>query len=121
MGQGRFLGLWTLWKNRPEFHTRKPLVQNSKQAFSQQNPQTLLSKTHPNYFAQITIDEKASRKLVNYFAPAVSVVQPQRRLFLICDLSKRGRAHLHIPSECRIPDKPRGICCFESFFKQEVP
>jgi hypothetical protein len=42
--QGRFR-LWILWKIRPEFHTRKPLVQNSKQAFSQQSPQALLLKT----------------------------------------------------------------------------
>jgi len=27
-----------------------------------------------------------------------------------------GRAHLHIPTECRIVDKPRGICCFEGVF-----
>jgi hypothetical protein len=45
-------------------------------------------------FVQITIDEKASRKLVNYFAPAVSVVQPRRRLFFYLRPFKTGKGAL---------------------------
>ena len=36
-----------------------------------------------------------------FFAPAIvaGIINPRRERFLVCDLSKRGRAQLYVPSE----------------------
>lgn len=93
--QGRFFGLWILWKIRPEFHTRKPLVQNSKRAFSQQNPQALRIKTPyiSNYFPAIITDEKTSRPPAEFLDTPVSIRHSPKRRFsaLTPKTTKKGR------------------------------
>ena len=126
----KIFGLWILWKIRPEFHTRKALVQNSKRAFSRQTPQALLSKPHiyQKYFSKNITDEKANgvlrksgrdaprrRSLPKGCSPVR--ICPVNFSFFVENSRKKRRAHLCIPSECRIMDKPRDICCFEGFFK----
>jgi hypothetical protein len=81
--QERF-GSWILWKKRPEFHTRKSLMQNSKQTFSQQIPQApLLTPIYQNYFAKIkTLTQ--------------TTATPQSSATKLTAGLKAGRAHLHI-------------------------
>jgi hypothetical protein len=102
--QRRFFSLWILWKTAKA--TKRVLATLSAAVYTQ-NPQPLRLIT--------TIDNS------KFFALAVGIPNAVLGYFFIVKTQNAGRAHLHIPSECRIPDKPRGICCFESFFKQEVP
>jgi hypothetical protein len=113
-GQPHFLNLWILWKIRPEFHTRKPLIQNSKQALSQQTPQTLLTKPHihPKYSTKITTDKKVVYPRPILFV-LVSFLEPShfRRDLFWLGSQKPRRAQLRISPKCRITDKPCRICC----------
>jgi hypothetical protein len=81
--QGRFFSLWTLWKIRPEFHTRKPLVQNSKRAFYPQTPQALRIKKPyiSKYFPAIITDEKTSRPPAKFPDTPASISHAQKRRF----------------------------------------
>jgi len=107
--QGRFC-LWILWKIRPEFHTRKPLVQNSKRAFYQQNPQALLAKPYTHQKSKVGLVRKTKVKTnIN--------VGHDRHKRTVSGGHVTGRAHLHVASQHRILDNHRGIFCLEDVFK----
>jgi hypothetical protein len=110
--QGRFFGLWTLWKNAK---ATKLIITTLSAAVYPQNPQPLLLKPQIPNFSK-TVKVELVHKIITLTAHHVG----NNRLIRANVGFNVGRAHLHIFPKCGISDKLDGILCNKSIFGQGV-